>query len=72
MYGNITCKVLDFCMDYYHDMVGELSNPNNLICQPGEAQTGWLADQQEGKGDRVTEWVGQAPQPWGLKLLQVQ
>jgi hypothetical protein len=44
MYGNITCKVLDFCMDYYHDMVGELSNPNNLICQPGEAQTGWLAD----------------------------
>jgi len=37
-------------MDYYHDIMRELSNPNDSICQPGEAQAGW----QEGMGDRVT------------------
>lgn len=38
-------------MDYYPDIVGELSNPNDPICQPGEAQAGW----QEGMDERVTE-----------------
>jgi hypothetical protein len=59
-YGNITCKILDFHTDYYHNIVGELSNPNDAVCQPGEAQAGW----QEVMGDRETEWVRQAPQPW--------
>jgi hypothetical protein len=54
-------------MDYYHDILGELSNPNP-VRQPGEAQAGW----QEGMSNRVTEWVGQAPQPWQIKLLQVK
>ena len=49
-YGNITCKILDFCTDYYHDIVRELSNPNDSVCQPGEAQVVW----QEDMSDRVT------------------
>lgn len=59
---------VDFHVDYYHDIVGELSNPSDPVCQPGEAQVGW----HEGMGDRVTEWVGQAPQPWQIRLLQVK
>ena len=37
-------------MDYYHDIMGELNNSNDSICQPGEAQAGW----QEDVRDRVT------------------
>ena len=46
MYGNITCKILDFHMDYYQGVVGELSNPDDPICQLGEAQAAWLASRR--------------------------